>query len=308
MTMAVPPRSWLLPLLLAAAGTASAQPASPEATAKKAQELRRLCELVSMNPADGREMARRAECVLSGVLPSTDRLGEARALSRAALAAGEPAGGAMLYLTFQADPANQYVHDGKVDPQAYQRLAARPVQERRDQIDAIEGLGSAAGRNNIAAGTLLAGYFHDTVAPRNVSRTGAMAALLRRLGETSPLVERFAREADAIARAGHTNASVRAFMDTYPQAVAAARTGYATQAGGKTCDKPELKTVTAGDVQGAEYLPLTGNMVKDTYLVKGTWTEYWTFQACGEEVPLKVSFAADGWGGATSSVRYNKGD
>jgi len=296
-------------LLLAAAAAASAQtPADADAKAKRAQELKRLCSLVSMNPADGREMARRAECVLSGVLPSTDRLGEARALSRAALQAGEPAGGTMLYLTFQADPANQYVKDGKFDADAYRRLAARPIKERRDQIDAIEALGGAAGRNNIAAGILLAGYFHDTVAPRNIARTGALAALLKRLGETGPLVERFAREADAIAKAGTTHASVRAFMDTYPEAVAAARAGYQAQTGGKSCEKPELKSVSAGDVQGAEYLPLTGNLVKDTYLVKGEWTEYWTFRACGEEVPLKVSFAADGWGGATSSVAYNKGD
>ena len=305
--MAEPRRALLLPLLLAAACTAAAQ-APGEANGKRAQELRRLCELVSMNPADGREMARRAECVLSGVLPSTDRIGEARTLSRAALRAGEPSGGTMLYLTFQADPANQYVRDGKVDGEAYRRLAARSMQERQEQVDAIEGLGAAAGRNNIAAGILLAGYFHDTVAPRNVSRTGAMAALLRRLGEDGPLVQRFAREADAVAKAGPTKASVRAFMDTYPQALAAARAGYAAQTGGKTCEKPELQKVTSGDVHGAEFLPLRGNLVEDTYLVKGAWTESWFFHACGEEVPLKVNFVADGWGGATSSLRHAKGD
>ena len=66
--------------------------------------------------------------------------------------------------------------------------------------------------------------------------------------------------------------------------------------------------MSSGEVQDAEYLPLEGNLVKDTYLVKGAWSEYWTFRACGEDVPLKVGFAADGWGGATSTVRYNKGD
>lgn len=299
-------RTSLLALLLAAAA-ASAQTA-PDANAKRAQELKRLCDTISMNPADGREMARRAECVLSGVLPSTNRIAEARALSLAALKAGETSGGTMLYLTFQADPANEYVKDGKFDADAYQRLAARPVQERKDQIDAIEALGGAAGHNNIAAGILLAGYFHDTVAPRNVARTGAMAALLLRMGEKGALVERFAREADAIAKLGTTKASVRAFMDTYPQALAAARAAYQTQTGGKSCAKPELKSVSSGEVQGAEYLPLEGNLVKDTYLIKGEWSEYWTFRACGEDVPLKVAFAADGWGGATSTVRYNKGD
>jgi hypothetical protein len=300
----------LLPALLIAAGSAAHAQGQPQPdAAQRSEELKRLCETVSMDPADGAEFARRAECVLSGMLPSPNRVGEARGLARAALAKGAPAGASILYLAFLADPANQAMHDGKVDPQAYQRLASRTVQERKDQIEAIEALGTAAGHNNIAAGVLLAGYFHDTVAPMNVARTGAMAALLIRIGEHGPVVERFAREADAIAKdARATKTSPRTFMETYPQAVAAARAGYQAQSGGKTCDKPQLKSVSAGEIQGAEYLPLQGLLVKDTYLMKGQWTEYWTFAACGAEVPLKLAFAADGWGGATSTVSYNKGE
>ncbi len=293
-------------LMFAAAAHAQA----PAPAAPSGADFRRLCETVSMNPADAREMARRSECVLSGVLPSTDRIPDARMLAKAALAAGEPSGGLMLYLAWQADPANQFVREGKPDPQAYQRLGARTMKERQDQVDAIEGLGFAAGRNHAAAGVLLATYFHDTVAPRNVQRTGAMTALLLRNGERSPLVERFAREADAIVKVGaSTKASVRGFMETYQQAVDVVRATYASQAGaGKTCAAPQLKSVSSGDIQGAEYLPLQGNMVRDSYLVKGEWTEFWTFQACDQEIPVKVSFAADGWGGSSSSVRFNKGD
>jgi hypothetical protein len=53
---------------------------------------------------------------------------------------------------------------------------------------------------------------------------------------------------------------------------------------------------------------LQGNMVRDSYLVQGDWTESWTFQACDQEIPVKVGFAADGWGGTTSSVSINKAD
>jgi hypothetical protein len=304
----IPMRALLIaPALLLAAAVTHAQ--SPTPARPPAEDLRKLCETISMNPADGREMARRAECVLSGVLPSPNRLAEARALSRSALAAGEPLGGLMLYLTFQADPANRYLEDGKPDPQAYAKLAARPIAQRQEQIDAIDGLGNAAGKNNVAAGVLLAGYFHQTVAPRNVSRLGALAALLGRNGEHGPFVERYAREADAIAKtAASTKTSVRNFFETYQQAVPIARSAYAAQSGGKSCEQAELKAVSSGDIQGAEFLPLQGTLVKDSYLVKGQWTEYWTFQACDQEVPLKVSFAADGWGGATATVRHNKGD
>lgn len=301
-------RRFLLPLIALLASAAQAQ-GTPAPARAPAEDLRRLCETVSMNPADGLELARRAECVLAGVLSSHDRIDEARTLARTAYRRGEPAGGLMLYLVYLADPAWQYVKDGKADPEAYRRLAARSVQERQDQIEAIEGLGLAAGRNHAAAGVLLASYFHDTAAPRNVSRTGAMAALLMRNAERSPLVERYAREADAIARTGaNTKASVRGFFETHQLAFAAARAGYQAQSGGKTCEAPELASVSSGEIEGAEFLPLTGNMVKDSYLMKGRWAEFWTFRACGQEVPVKVEFVADGWGGTTSTARHNKGD
>lgn len=270
--------------------------------------LSKLCETISMNPADGREMARRAECVLSGVLPSADRLDETRIMARGAIKRGEPSGGLMLYLAYLADPHNQYLRGGRIDPQAYQRIAARTVDERKEQVEAIEGLGFAAGRNHAAAAILLAGYFHETVAPRNVNRVGAMSALLLRMGERTPVVERFAREADAVARVGPTKASLRVFFEAYQQAQEVVRASYAAQTGGKACEKPQLKTLSSGDIQGAQYLPLEGNLVKDSFLVQGQWTEYWTFDACGTELPLKVAFAADGAGGATSDVRFNKGD
>ena len=135
-----------------------------------------------------------------------------------------------------------------------------------------------------------------------------MSALLMRMGERTPVVERFGREADAVAKAGPTKASLRVFFETYQQAEDVVRTTYAAQSGGQACAKPVLKTVSSGDVQDAQYLPLEGNLVKDTFLVKGQWTEYWDFDACGMDLPLKVAFSADGAGGAASDVRFNKGD
>lgn len=299
--------SLLAAALTLAAAAAHAQGAAPAAGTAQ-PDLRKLCEAVSMNPADAAEMARRAECVLSGAIPSNDRLGEAKVLSRAAFAKGEMSGGLLMYLAYLADPANRYLRNGKIDTEAYQRLAARSLAERKEQIEAIEALGTAAGRNHVAAATLLAGYFHETVAPRNVSRVGAMSALLQRMGEKSPVVERFGREADAIVKAGQTKTSVRNFFETYQQAEAVVRAAYESQSDGKRCEKPVLRTVSSGDIANAEFLPLEGNLVKDSFLLKGKWTEYWTFDACGTELPVKVGFAADGAGGATSDVRFNKGD
>lgn len=300
--------------LVCAAGAAlavaagAAQPAAPAASAG-GEDLRKLCAMVSMTPADGQELARRAECVLAGILPSPNRYAEASALARAALGRGEASGGLMMYLAYLANPANQYLRDGKVDAQAYQRLAARTLAERKDQVEAIEALGVAAGRGHPAATVALAGYFHDTLAPRNVARLGAITGLVLRSGSHNPLVERFAREADAVARqAGSTKASVRAFLETYGPAAAAARGAAQAASGGPACEQPQLQVVSSGDIEGPQYLPLTGNLVEGSYLVKGRWAETWTFLACGKEVPVDVSFAADGWGGAVSSVRARKAD
>jgi hypothetical protein len=99
---------------------------------------------------------------------------------------------------------------------------------------------------------------------------------------------------------------VRAFLDAYQPATAAALQGHAVQTAG-TCDKATLKTVSSTDLRNAEYLPLASKMVEKTYLVKGEWTEFWTFDACGADVPVKVSFTADGWGGASITAAHNKG-
>ncbi|GAB3648457.1 hypothetical protein [Ramlibacter alkalitolerans] len=298
-------RSLLFAAACLAAGAQAQTAAAPRAPN---EELKRLCATIAMAPADPREAARRAECVLAGAIPSTNRFEEARVFARWALSKGEPAGGLMLYLAFQNDPANQFLREGRIDPERYRQLATRTLEQRREQVDAIEGLGFAAGRNYPGAGPLLAAYFHDTLAPRNVSRLGALTALLIRNGEHGSVIERFAREADAIARDGAgTKASARVFLESYREAAAAAQQGYREQAGGKTCEDVQLRSVSAGEIQGAEFLPLTGTLVAESYLVRGHWSEFWTFRACGQEVPVKLTFQADGWGGSSTAASYNKG-
>lgn len=290
-------------LVLLGAG-ARAQPAAPQAS----EELRRLCPTTSMAPADGRAMARRAECVLSGALPSTDRIAQARNLARSALAQGEPLGGLMLYMAWERDPANQAQRDGKPDPEAYRRLAARSMAQRKDQVEALEGLAMAADKGSFAASLLLATYYHDTVAPHNVLRLASLADLVTRNGQHHPALERMASEATAIQKnAAGTKASVRSFFGAYHDASVAAEAGYRSQSGGKSCSALQLQSVSASEVQAAEYLPLKGPLVAGSYLVHGHWSEFWTFQGCGEDVPVKVDFAADGWGGSSSRASYNKG-
>jgi hypothetical protein len=297
------PRAVLAATLFAArAAQAQAAPAQPDEAMVKA------CAELPAAPEHGREYAMRAQCVLAGAIASQDRFGEARVLARKALALGEAGGGYMLYAIFQSDPANRYVRDGKVDMDKYQQLARRTIAQRGEQIEAIEGLGVAAGKGSMNAGLLLATYFHETLAPGNVSRTRAIAALLARTPQHPKLLDDLQREAGAIEKtATRTKASVRSFLDAFQSALSVAAAGYKSQTGGKACDQPKLKSVSSGDIDGPEYLPLEGTMVAGSYLMKGSWSEFWTFDACGEDVPLMVKFQADGWGGATFATSYNKG-
>ncbi|MEJ5989724.1 hypothetical protein WG902_06975 [Ramlibacter sp. PS3R-8] len=309
------PARLLLPAALLAAIGAHAQvpPPAPAASAPApaasapSSELRQLCAALPETPTDGRGLAQRAQCVLTGITPSTRRFAEARELAAKAMEQGEPTGGFALYLAFANDPANMYRRDGKADLEAYRKLGERPLSDRAEQVAAIEGLAFAAGKNHPGAGVLLASYFYETVAPQNVMRVRAMTGLLLRNGARNAPLEKMQREAAVIEKtAPATKASVRSFLDAYLPATTAALQGHAVQTAG-TCDKATLKSVSASDIRNAEYLPLTGKMVEKTYLVKGEWMEFWTFDACGEDVPVKVGFIADGWGGAGITAAHNKG-
>jgi uncharacterized protein len=296
------------PPAAAAASTPAAASAPAAAASAPAARLQQDCAALPQLPTEAQALSLRSRCVLVGVIPSSRRYAEARELARKSLELGDPAGGFMLYLAFHDDPQNTYVRDGKPDFERYRQLAQRSTAQRGEQVEAIDALAFAVGKGHRHAATLLAYYFHDTVAPRNVTRLGALVELLMRNGERTPELERFAREANAVERAAPaTKASVRAFLEAYRPAVAAALAGYAVQTGGRSCGEAKLKTVSSGDISGAEYLPLRSPMASDSYLVRGEWAEFWTFEACGENVPVKVTFRADGWGGAGLTAVHNKG-
>ena len=293
---------------LALAGLAQAQTPPASALSTPAPALQQACSAVPQQPFDGRGLALRSQCVLMGLVASAHPVAEARELARKSLALGEPAGGFMLYLVFNNDPENTYLRAGKPDLDLYRKLGRRGLAQRAEQVEAIDGLAFAAGKGHANAGILLARLFHETVAPRNVARLSALVDLLNKRGEHSPELERFGRQAEAVGRAAPaTKASVRAFFDAYRTGVATAIAGYGVQTGGKSCGEASLKSATAGDIAGAEYLPLKSVLAEGSFLVRGEWPEFWTFTACGEDVPVKITFVADGWGRATFTAIHNKG-
>lgn len=292
-----------LAVALSSALAQAAAPGGPGASA----ELQVTCASVGAAEPNARLLAVRAQCILAGVIPSPSPYTQARELARESLRQGDPAGGFMLYVAYVTDPASSYVRDGKVDDQAYRRLAAQPVDQRQGQAEAIEGLAFAASKGHVNAGLAMTSYFYETVAPRNVSRARAMAQLLAQSGERSAGLDKQLREAGTVEKsAPATKASVRSFLDAYRIATAQALVGHRAQKPGQECRQVRLKSVSSGEIENAEYLPLRPAMVANSYLVRGQWAEFWTFDACGEEVPVKVAFQADGWGGSTFTATHNR--
>ena len=296
-------RAARLRTLLAASLLAGAVHAQPS----PGGDLQALCAAQPARPAAARELAIRAHCVLVGLVSSERRYAEAQELARRSLQLGDPAGAYLLYAAFTNDPRNTYLRDGAVDMEAYRRLGARPIEQRRDQAEAIDALAFAAGKGHVNAAMVLASYLRDTSAPQNVARLRGLTALLLRNGEKSPKLERLAQEAALVERsAPGTKASVRAFGDAYQLASAAATTAAGAQRPEADCARPALQSVSSGEIADARYLPLTSPSVKDSYLVQGEWSELWTFSACGVEVPVRVRFRADGWGGVTFTAAAEK--
>ena len=288
-------------LLFAAASFA------PAAQAQSGGELKALCAAQPAKPAGARELAVRAHCVLVKLIPSAKPYAEAQDLARLSMRLGDPAGAYLLYAAFTNDPANSYLRDGKVDMEAYRRLGARPIEQRAGQVEAIDALAFAAARGHVTAGAVLATYLRDTVAPGNVARLRELTTLLQSRGEKSPVVQRLAQEAELVeTSAPATKASVRAFLEAFQLAHGAAVTAAAAQRPGAQCAGPQIKAATSGDVANARYLPLTQSGVRNSYLVQGEWSELWTFSACDTDVPVRVRFRADGWGGATFTAVAEK--
>lgn len=238
-----------------------------------------------------------AQCILFGVLGDPQPLRHGRDLARAAMKHGDPNGAFMVYAAFAMDPANSYLRDGKPDAGAYEALAARPLAARAGQSEALDALAYAATHGHPVAGVTLATYFYETVAPANVVRLKNLLEGLAQSGERSPQMDELRQRASQIAATGDTKTSVRAFMDSYAPALTAAKAADA-KANAKACDELRLASIRSGELRDPVFLPQERAEMQETYLVRGTWDEAWTFQGCGREAVVRVSFAADGWGGA----------
>ena len=291
MTMIKATYAGLAVLCMAFVGAARAQPAKDACEQAKAA-----------TQTNAQVLTTRVQCLLSGVEPAERPVEQARQLARQAHTQGDPVGSFLLYLIYASDPAFTYIRNGKADMAQHQRLAALPVSQRAEQIEALDAMAFAMTKGHVNASVLTAAYLFDTSAPNNTKRLAGLTGLLQRNGVNTPQVQRYGEAAVTTLRYGGTHASAKAFNDALASATGTARLILAAANNSRDCPEMQLMTTTPGDLKDPEFLPLTSRSLMNTYLLRGSWTEQWMFAGCNQEVPIEVRFTADGWGGANFVV------
>jgi len=246
---------------------------------------------------NGQGWALTASCLLTGTVPSPNRLDAARASARQAIALGAASGGTALFTAFTADPQfSAQGADGQPDAAKLAALASQPAAQRKLQSEAWTGLSIALERGDAMVTSFAIAALTETSAPGNLGRLLALA-------DRSPATaKRFAGEVNAARRfqsLGGTHASLKSASAAQHAARSAAKVG-AVRDGAAACEEIELSRIDPGEAPAdAVYLPVSLGPLKEAYLVSGQWEERWVYTACGREVPVEVAFKADGWGGAT---------
>jgi hypothetical protein len=80
------------------------------------------------------------------------------------------------------------------------------------------------------------------------------------------------------------------------------------RAGRLAAAKPDCTESKDLDMVGARVISKSADLSPDWHGSRyaGSWTEGWTFSACGRRAEVPVTFTADGQGGANWNVRANE--
>jgi TPR repeat protein len=246
---------------------------------------------------DERAFAPLARMYLGGVGTKADeRAGLAWA--QKAAAKGIADGQFLIYaLTVERPELNFFDSQGRLDQQRYRALAARPISEREDEMNAYDLLTKAAAQGHPEAALRLAGVYADNVGEGNRKRA---EELLDKLPKRPPLFENLRKALGELDALGPTLVTVRLADEAIPAAAKVAQAA-AVERDKTKADCKAVKPVRAqrlGAINKPIWLPLVAPEMKTAYLMSGEWRERWTFDVCGTESVVQVMFVADGLGGA----------
>lgn len=230
-----------------------------------------------------------------------------REWARRSARAGNDEGAVLLFRTLLIDPDLDYRENGKPNIERYNKLAKRPVSERAVEIEAYDMLARAARQGHPQARIALANFYVDKPGEDNIRKALAIYESVSNLPGPLPQVKQKLIE---LQKLGSTRTTLKLAFDA--QMVATTQAYIRAQSLNKNvgvqcpADKTRLvRMAVSKPPEDVEYLPLTEPEVRQAYMLRGTWEEGWTYDICGQEVHVPMTFQADGFGGAHYHTRFD---
>jgi TPR repeat protein len=230
-----------------------------------------------------------------------------REWARLSARAGNGEGAVLLFRALLIDPDLDYRENGKPNIERYNKLAKRPVSERAVEIEAYDMLARAARQGHPQARIALANFYVDKPGEDNIRKALAIYESVSNLPGPLPQVKQKLME---LQKLGSTRATLKLAYDA--QKLATTQAYIRAQSLNKNvsvqcpADKTRLVLMAVSKPpEDAEYLPLTEPEVRQAYMLRGTWEERWTYDICGQEVHVPMTFQADGFGGAHYHTQFD---
>lgn len=128
-------------------------------------------------------------------------------------------------------------------------------------------------------------------APKNRAK---LIALARGMKNPPPELKKDIQDTAALQKLGESYISIAYFRYMNPITMRSLHMGAKQKT--KSCTNPHFKLISteiSSPIAQAAYLPIGANLLKDMYLIGGTWQEAWIYDGCGKKWLFIFEFTID---------------
>jgi TPR repeat protein len=219
---------------------------------------------------------------------------KARVLARECAKVGNTEGMYLIYYAKALDPELNFLENGKANTEKYTKLSNRTMKERSLDIEAYDMLARSARLKYQPAAKMMAILYYESIGNGNNDK------VLKIISKANqPLFVNMRKQLEVLKKLGETRATYKIVSDAQTTAILTATIkayGLNYPEDCKTSKFLSIKSV--GDIENPVYLPLTEPDMQKSILISGKWVEKWTYDICGKEAEVLMTFTTDGLGGA----------
>jgi TPR repeat protein len=223
---------------------------------------------------------------------------KARKWARISASTGDAEGMYLVCETKVLDPELNFLENGKANVIKYNKLSSRTIEQRSLDIEAYNMLARSAKLKYQKAESMLALFYSQSVGEGNSDRA---LAILNNTKLSIPVLANTKKGLEFLKRMGNTKATYKIVVDAQATAMLAALMKTYGVKRLEECEASNIKFVkmeSIGEIINPVYLPLTEEGMQKAILIGGKWDEKWTYNLCGKETEVLMTFTADGLSGA----------